>query len=163
MQRRHFLTLTLAGVAAVGLGGCGFRLRGSGSAISQLDELAIAGVDSDLSRLLRRELEGRGTRVTSEASRQLNLGTEEIRQYRLSVLDAGSQEEEMTLRIPFSVQRREDAAYLLSEQTLAVSTRYTVNSDNLLTQQEQRDEARDQLRQDAAHQLVERLNALAPR
>lgn len=163
MQRRHFLTLALAGAGAIGLAGCGFRLRGTGDGASQLDELAIAGVDSDFSRLLSRELETRGTRIYPGAARQLNLGAEQVRQHRLSVLDAGSQEEEMTLALPFSVQRREDAAYLLNDQTLTLTTRYTVSNSNLLTQQEQRDEAMNRLRQDAVRQLIERLNALAPR
>lgn len=160
MQRRTFLSFTLAGIAGLGLAGCGFRLRGLDGPEASLDELALAGADSDLARLLRERLEAGGTRVHAGAARLLTLGNETFRERRLSVLDSGPRDEEMTLYVPFSVQRRRDGAYLLDRQTLEVSTRYTVTDSDLLGQDDRRDEARQALRRDALQQLLDRLRRL---
>ncbi len=161
MQRRTFLTLGLAGIAGLVLTGCGFQLRGFDEPTSGIDELALAGPDSEFSRLARERLEASGTRVHEGAARVLNLGQEETRRRNLSVLDSGPREEEMTLIVPFSVQRRRDGAYLLDQQQLEVSTRYTVSDANLLIQDDLRDEARLGLRKAAARQLLDRLRSLS--
>ncbi len=161
MQRRTFLTLGLAGIAGLVLTGCGFRLRGFDEPGAVIDELALAGPDSEFSRLARERLEASGTRVHEGAARVLNLGQEETRRRNLSVLDSGPREEEMTLIVPFSVQRRRDGAYLLDQQQLEVSTRYTVSDANLLIQDDLRDEARLGLRKAAARQLLDRLRSLS--
>jgi LPS-assembly lipoprotein len=161
MQRRTFLTLGLAGTAGLALSGCGFRLRGFDQPAGVTDELALAGPDSDLARLARERLEAAGTRVHDDAPRVLNLGQPEIRRRSLSVLDTGPREEEMTLIAHFSVQRRGDGAYLLDQQRLEVSTRYTVSDSNLLIQDDLREEALNELRESAVRQLLDRLRNLA--
>ncbi|MFO7647967.1 LPS assembly lipoprotein LptE [Halomonas campaniensis] len=160
MQRRTFLTLALAGTAGLALSGCGFRLRGLGTPSAVIDELAIAGPDSDLARLARERLDAAGTRVHGDADRVLNLGEPEIRRRNLSVLDSGPRDEELVLRAPFSVQRRADGAYLLDQQRLEVSTRYTVSDSNLLIQEDLREEARRELLEAAVRQLLDRLRSL---
>lgn len=160
MQRRTFLTLGLTGIASLALSGCGFRLRGFGEPTAVINELALSGSDSDLSRLTRKRLEDSGTRVHDGAVRVLNLGQEETQRRNLSVLDSGPREEEMTLIVPFSVQRRRDGAYLLDQQQLEVSTRYTVSDANLLTQDDLREEARQALREAAVRRLLDRLRSL---
>ncbi|QTF91377.1 LPS assembly lipoprotein LptE [Halomonas sp. BM-2019] len=161
MQRRTFLTLGLVGTAGLALAGCGFRLRGFDAPAAVFDELALAGPDSDLARLVRERLEAAGTRVHDDAERVLNLGQPEIRRRSLSVLDTGPREEEMALIAPFSVQRASDGAYLLDQQRLEVSTRYTVSDSNLLIQDDLREEARQELREAAQRQLLDRLRSLA--
>ncbi|WP_253451227.1 LPS assembly lipoprotein LptE [Halomonas sp. Y3] len=160
MQRRTFLTLGLAGTAGLALAGCGFRLRGFDDPSPVLDELALAGPDGELSRLARERLEAAGTRVQEGAALRLNLGETEIRRRGLSVLDSGPRDEEMTLVAPFSVQRARDGAYLLDQQRLEVSTRYTVSDADLLNQEELREEARRELLDAAVRQLLDRLRAL---
>jgi len=160
MQRRTFLTLGLAGIAGLALAGCGFRLRGFDEPTAAIDELAMAGPDSELSRLVRERLEAAGTRVHDGADRVLNLGQVDVQRRNLSVLDSGPRDEEMVLRAPFSVQRRADGAYLLDQQRLEVSTRYTVSDTNLLIQDDLREEARQELRQAAVRQLFDRLRSL---
>lgn len=160
MQRRTFLTHALAGTAGLALSGCGFRLRGLDTPSAVIDELAISGPDSDLARLTRERLETAGTRVHGDADRVLNLGEPEIRRRNLSVLDSGPRDEELVLRAPFSVQRRSDGAYLLDQQRLEVSTRYTVSDSNLLIQEDLRDEASRELLEAAVRQLLDRLRAL---
>ncbi|MCA1770480.1 MAG: LPS assembly lipoprotein LptE [Halomonas sp.] len=160
MQRRTFFTLGLASIAGLALSGCGFRLRGFDETATAIDELALTGPDSELSRLVRERLEASGTRLHDGADRVLNLGQVDVQRRNLSVLDSGPRDEEMVLRAPFSVQRRGDGAYLLDQQQLEVSTRYTVSDANLLTQEDLREEAQRQLREAAVRQLLDRLHSL---
>ncbi|MDN3520605.1 LPS assembly lipoprotein LptE [Halomonas ramblicola] len=160
MQRRTLLSLALAGTAGLALTGCGFRLRGLDAPSLSLDELAVAGGDDALSGRVADRLEAAGTRVHDAAPLVLNLGPEAVDRRRLGVLDAGPRDEELTLSAPFSVQRREDGAYLLDQQRLKVATHYTVSDDDLLNRETLRDEALDELREAAARQLLDRLRGL---
>ncbi|UYG02156.1 hypothetical protein OCT51_13245 [Halomonas sp. LR3S48] len=160
MQRRRFLNLAMTAGAALALAGCGFRLRGLDTPGLAIDELALAGDDSELARLVSERLTSVGTRVHDNAPLVLNLGPETFQDRQLSVLDSGPQEREMALSVPFSVQRRSDGAYRLSEQRLEVATRFTVSDDNLLAQDELREEARQELRQEAMRRLFDRLRTL---
>lgn len=160
MQRRTLLQLGLAAGASLALAGCGFRLRGLDQPVVAIDALALDGVDGELARRVARRLEGAGTRIDDQAERVLNLGGESFRERRLSVLDSGPRELEMTLAVPFSVQRRADGAYLLDQQRLEVSERLTVNDDELLAQDDLREATRERLRDEAVRQLMDRLRAL---
>ncbi|MFQ3788185.1 LPS assembly lipoprotein LptE [Halomonas sp. A29] len=160
MQRRGFLNLAMTAAAVMALSGCGFRLRGFDTPGLAVDELALAGADSELARLVAERLTSVGTRVHDGASQILNLGSEAFGERQLSVLDSGPQELEMTLSVPFSVQRRSDGAYRLPERRLEVSTRFTVSDDNLLAQDELREEARQELREEALRRLLDSLRTL---
>ncbi|MCH4563468.1 hypothetical protein MKP05_10030 [Halomonas sp. EGI 63088] len=160
MQRRTFLHLGLAAGTSLALAGCGFHLRGLATPEAVLPELALAGPDSDLARLTVERLASAGTRVHDGAPLALNLGDETFRERRLGVLESGPRELEMELTAPFSVQRRSDGAYLLDQQRLEVSTRFTVTDDNLLAQDDIRAETRDRLRREAVTRLLDRLRAM---
>lgn len=160
MQRREFLNLALAAGAALAITGCGFRLRGFDTPGLAVDELALAGTDSELARLVAERLASLGTRVHDDASLVLNLGPETFRERQLGVLDSGPQEQEMSLSVPFSVQRRNDGAYRLPQQRLEVATRFIVSDDDLLAQDDLREEARHDLRQEALRRLFDRLRSL---
>lgn len=162
MQRRRFLQAGLATGAALILPGCGFRLRGFDSSVLAVDELALAGPESEFSRLAEQRLTRAGTHVHSDAPWILNLGPEAFQEHRLSVLESGSQEHEMRLSVPFSVQRQSDNAYRLAAQQLEVTTRFVVSDANLLIQDDLREEARHELRQEALRRLLERLRTLSP-
>ena len=162
MQRRKFLQAGLATGAALALTGCGFRLRGFDSSGLVVDELALAGTESELSRLAEQRLTRAGTHVHGAAPLVLNLGPENFREHRLSVLESGPQEREMRLSVPFSVQRRSDNAYRLAEQQIEVTTRFVTSDANLLTQDDLREEARLELRREALRRLLERLRTLSP-
>lgn len=160
MQRRTFLGLLLTGSASLGLAGCGYRLRGLDTPGPVLSELAIAGSDSDLAGMVRERLESGDTRVHAQAPLVLNLGAEEFRERPLGIQGTGPRELEMELRLPYSVQRRSDGAYRLPQQQLEVVTRFTVSDDNLLAQEDLREEARQELRRDATRRLLDRLRSL---
>ncbi|TDO16666.1 LPS assembly lipoprotein LptE [Halomonas ventosae] len=160
MYRRHFLRIGLVAGASLALAGCGFRLRGFDEPLEAIDALALEGAESELAQQVARRLKSSGTRVDEQAALVLNLGPEDFRERRLSVLDSGPRELEMSLEVPFSVQRRSDGAYLLDQQRLAVREQIMVNDDELLAQEELRQAARDRLRNAAVSQLMDRLRAL---
>ncbi|WP_373190416.1 LPS assembly lipoprotein LptE [Halomonas sp.] len=160
MYRRHFLRIGLVAGASLALAGCGFRLRGFDEPLEAIDALALEGAESELAQQVARRLKSSGTRVDEQAALVLNLGPEDFRERRLSVLDSGPRELEMSLEVPFSVQRRSDGAYLLDQQRLAVREQIMVNDDELLAQEELRQAARDRLRDAAVSQLMDRLRAL---
>ncbi|MBB3140041.1 LPS-assembly lipoprotein LptE [Halomonas organivorans] len=162
MQRRDFVRFTLAGAAGLMLSGCGFRLRGLDQPAMGLKALAIAGTDDAFARLAAERLASAGVAVRDDAPLVLNLGAERIDERRLGVLDSGSQERELTLRVPFSVQRRADGAYRLDQQVVEVSERFTVSDDNLLASDDLREAASERLRRDAVRRLMDRLRALPP-
>lgn len=163
MKRRDFLHVSLAGMAVLGLTGCGFRLRGLNTPVLGLERVALVAADSDLAPVVRDALENADTRLDSDAPLRLNLGQERFQDFSLTHGDAGSQDVELQLTAPFSVQRVSDNAYLLDQQRLEVSTTITVSDDDLLAQDDILVEAREQLRRDAARQLLERLRPLAER
>lgn len=162
MQRRDFLRFTLAGAAGLTLGGCGFRLRGLDQPALGLEALAVAGASGDFSRRLGQRLESAGVSVRDDAPMVLNLGAERIEEQQIGVLDTGNQERELTLSVPFSVQRASDGAYRLDQQVVEVSERYSISDNNLLVADELRDDATERLRREAVRRLMDRLRALSP-
>jgi len=162
MQRRTFLQAGLTAGGLLALTGCGFRLRGFDTPGLAIAELTLAGSASELSRMTEERLTRAGTEVHNRAAVLLNLGPENFREHRLSVLESGPQEHEMRLVVPFSVQRRNDNAYLLAEQQLEVMTRFVLNDANLLIHDELREEARRELRENALRHLLDRLRTLSP-
>lgn len=160
MQRREFLNLALAAGVVLAMAGCGFHLRGFDTPGLTVDELALGGTDSEFSHLVAERLASIGTRVHDDALLVLNLGPETFREHQLGVLDSGPQEQEMSLMVPFSVQRRSDGAYRLPQQRLEVTTHFIVSDDELLSQDQRREEARQELRQEALRHLFDRLRTL---
>ncbi|WP_110708679.1 LPS assembly lipoprotein LptE [Salinicola sp. CR57] len=153
----------LAGLMAVSLtvlAGCGFQLRGLHQPALGIQELSLNANISPFSEEVRRSLESAGTRVVENADLRLNLGDERIGENRLTRSDSGSRETSITLTAPFSVQRVSDSAYLLNQQQLEVSTTVLLSTDDIYSGEEARTDAIEQLRRDAATQLIDRLDAL---
>ncbi|MGB8711763.1 MAG: LPS assembly lipoprotein LptE [Onishia taeanensis] len=169
MQRRRFLKQGLRvamGTAAfstlgLGLGGCGFQLRGYGEPLPVLPALALSGADGEFMSAVRKALTRAGTRIDDQAALRLNLGRASISETDPGLPGAGSRDIDLTLTAPFSVQRQATDAYLLDQQTLDVSERISVNDNELLAQDDARRAARKSLHEAAARQLLERLRPLA--
>lgn len=160
MQRRHFLGLTLASGAALLLAGCGFHLRGVGGEVLSLDSLALDGADTPFAEQLTKRLESLGTRVDDTASLRLNLGGEDVSIRQVGVLDTGSQDQQLVLRIPYSIQRASDGAYLADRQAVEVLEEFSITDDNLLSQDELRTDALENARREAVRQMIDRLRAI---
>lgn len=161
MKRRSFISRALILLAATTLlAGCGFQLRGVGDNAFEVPPVALSAPQGELRDAVVQALESARAGPREDAPLRVNLDEERVRETSLTIGNSGSQQRRLTLSVPFSVQRSEDDAYLLAQQTLEVSTTLSVDNDNLLSQDELRDEALASLRQEAARQLVNRLRAL---
>lgn len=164
MKRRTFLTC-LAGIGtALVLSGCGFQLRGYGAPELSIDRLALSAADSGpralLTQRVAQALESAGVTLDDSAPLRLNLGEASTTERELTFGDAGNQEREVTLTVPFSVQRTADGAYLLDQQQIESRGSFYTSSDQLLSRDSQREQLLDDLRDDAARRLIDRLRAL---
>ncbi|WP_456267717.1 LPS assembly lipoprotein LptE [Kushneria sp. AK178] len=166
MKRRSFV----AGLAGAGLvlvlAGCGFQLRGTGPGSTlTLGELALdsdGGPTSELTREVSQELNSAGVTLTDQAPLRLNLGSEALRERELTYGDAGTQERQLTLTLPWSLQRVDDGAYLASQEEVTVSGTFYTSSDQLLTRDDARNALTSDLRQEAARRLIDRLQTYQP-
>ncbi|SDM20221.1 Lipopolysaccharide-assembly [Modicisalibacter muralis] len=162
MKRRTFLKslgVIATGVAMGGLAGCGFHLRGQGEPLG-FDRLTLTAPIGELTDSVRRELANADVMLVDDAPLRVNLGPENIQEYTLTAGDTGTQEIELRLTAPFSVQRTRDGAYLLDQQRIEVVTTYLANDDDLLVLGDLREQALEDLRREAARQLLSRLRSL---
>ncbi|WP_457807807.1 LPS-assembly lipoprotein LptE [Kushneria sp. EE4] len=166
MKRRSFL----AGLAGAGLvlilAGCGFQLRGTGPGSTlTLGELALesaSGPTSELTRQVTQELNSAGVTLNDQAPLRLNLGSEEFQERELTYGDAGTQERQLSLTVPWSLQRVDDGAYLASQESVVVTGTFYTSSDQLLTRDDAREALREELHQEAARRLIDRLQTFQP-
>ncbi len=157
MNRRKFLTLSIAASAALLLSGCGFRLRGSES-LPTLPPLALEGdTNSAVAQQVATRLQQLGAQVTAEAPWRVTLGTPALIERRLGGDGRGSREHELTLSTSLSVQERASNAYHINNATLSTSTRIRVSDDDLLNRETLMMEAEQSLSRQLAQRIIERL------
>lgn len=148
------------------LAGCGFHLRGMGPGDSlSIDRIALASAGGPTDPLLRQveqELKSAGVVISEGAPWRLNLGESAFQERQLTYGDAGVQEREVTLSVPWSLQRVMDGAYLTSQETLTLDGTYYTSSDQLLTRDDARQQLYVELRRQAARRLIDRLQAIVP-
>lgn len=166
MKRRSFM----AGLAGIGLvlvlAGCGFQLRGTGPGSTlTLGELALesaGGPTSALTREVTQELNSAGVTLNDQAPLRLNLSDEAFQERELTYGDAGTQERQLTLTVPWSLQRVADGAYLTSQEEVVVSGTFYTSSDQLLTRDDARNALKEELHREAARRLIDRLQVYQP-
>jgi LPS-assembly lipoprotein len=163
MQRRTLCKYALTLGSALLLTGCGFKLRGLDTPLTELAEISVAGPASPLRKQLIERLESAGTSVNDKAPWVLTLGQENFEERNLGLLQAGNQQHEMMLSVSIALQRRTDGAYRLPSDVLTVQERFMVSDDNLLATDDYRRDVRDQLRDEASRQIIQRLRILAER
>lgn len=157
MNRRTFLTTSIAASAAMLLSGCGFHLRGSGS-MPTLPALALEGdVTSATAQQLRARLQQLGTEVDPTAPWRVTLGPPSQLERRIGSDSRASREHELTLSTTLSVQQRDTNAYALNNATVSVSSRIRVNDDDLLNRETLFREAQETLARQLAQRIIERL------
>lgn len=161
MNRRTFLTNTLtasiAASAAVLLGGCGFRLRGSES-LPTLPPLALEGdTNSAVAQQVASRLQQLGTQVVDGAPWRITLGTPSLTEHRLGSEGRASREHELTLSTTLSVQERASNAYHINNATLSTSTRIRISNDDLLNRETLMQEAEEALSLQLSQRIIERL------
>lgn len=158
MNRRTFLTLSIAASAAVLLSGCGFRLRGADS-LPTLPPLTLEGdTNSAVAQQIASRLQQLGTQVTADAPWRVTLGTPVLTERRLGGDGRASREHELTLSARLSVQERASNAYHVNNETLSTDTRIRVSDDDLLNRETLMMEAEQTLARQLSQQIIERLS-----
>ncbi|BBI51452.1 hypothetical protein HORIV_38730 [Vreelandella olivaria] len=157
MNRRTFLTASIAASAAVLLSGCGFRLRGT-EALPTLPTLALEGDNnSAVAQQVASRLQQLGTQVAADAPWRVTLGTPVLTERRLGGDGRASREHELTLSVRLSVQERASNAYHINNETLSTDTRIRVSDDDLLNRETLMMEAEQTLARQLSQQIIERL------
>ncbi|GHA90066.1 LPS-assembly lipoprotein LptE [Modicisalibacter luteus] len=166
MKRRTFLARSLAalGIGVIGstLAGCGFHLRGTQQQPLAIDAVDLKAPVSLLTDEVSRTLANAGVTLSDQAPLILNLGAERVED--ISLRGGGMINDEIELRMvaPYSVQRRSDNAYLVTQGRLESATTYLVNNDDPLVRDELQANALAELRSDLARQLLTQLGTLTP-
>lgn len=157
MNRRTFLTASIAASAAVLLSGCGFQLRGTGS-LPTLPTLSLEGnTNSAVGQEVATRLQQLGTQVTADAPWRVTLGTPKLIERRLGSDGRASREHELTLSTTLSVQERASNAYHINNETLSTDTRIRVSDDDLLNRETLMMEAEQTLARQLSQRIIERL------
>ncbi|MGE6608677.1 hypothetical protein ACQKE4_19530 [Halomonas sp. NPDC076908] len=157
MNRRTFLSASIAASMAVLLSACGFRLRGSES-LPTLPTLSLEGnTTSTVARQVASRLQQLGTQIEAGAPWRVTLGTPSFIERRLGGDGRASREHELTLSTSLSVQERESNAYHINNATLSTSTRIRVSDDDLLNRETLMLEAEQALARQLSQRIIERL------
>lgn len=157
MNRRTFLSASIAASMAVLLSACGFRLRGSES-LPTLPTLSLEGnTTSTVAQQVASRLQQLGTQIEAGAPWRVTLGTPSFIERRLGGDGRASREHELTLSTSLSVQERESNAYHINNATLSTSTRIRVSDDDLLNRETLMLEAEQALARQLAQRIIERL------
>ena len=155
----RILVLALAIVAA---GGCGYQLRGAVSLPPALDGIHVtgpAGIGDALTQML--ESGGAGVRPERESAKAvLWLGRERLTRRVLSVdPDTGKEREiELAYSVAFRVAGG-DGEELMPEQTVSLLRDYVADADAVLGKSREEDVLREEMRRDAAGQIMRRVVA----
>lgn len=157
MNRRTFLTASIAASSAMLLSACGFQLRGS-RPLPSMPALTLEGdTNSAVALQVASRLQQLGTEVTTGAPWRVTLGTPVLTERRLGGDGRASREHELTLSIRFSVQERANNAYHINNEALSTSTRIRVSEDDLLNRETLMREAEQTLTQQLSQQIIDRL------
>ncbi len=161
VQRRRLL-LGAAGLAALALGGCGFRLRGP----QQLDFATLhIGVSelSDFGARLRRMVATSGTTTVVEDAAQADarlqiLGIDRGREI-ISLTGAGNvREYQLTERIRFQLLDKSGKS-LIPPTTIAAAREYTFDDSQVLGKEQEEALLYRDMQNDLVQQLMRRLAA----
>lgn len=156
-------TLTAAVMSlAVGLAGCGFQLRGGVGLPEAYTPVHVSG-PQDLRAAIETGLRGGGAAVTAEpteAGIRLELFGESFSQRTLSVdPDSGNaQEYEVAYSVSYRVLDRAGRA-LVEPTALSLQRDYFFDSDAVLGTSRQVTVLHEEMRRDAAQQVLRRVNA----
>lgn len=160
---------TCVAVACLGgtlsLQGCGFQLRGmSGNTQMKVQQIDLVMADdtpqSGLARNLRARLSSAGVAQSSAAEYRLNVAAPRYVETTIGYNSSSNREREITLTVPYTLQRTSDGAYVSMQESIQSRGTYQTNDHQLLQRDDQQARVRDNITDDAAAQLVERLRAL---
>lgn len=164
LTRRALLNGLFAAMA-VGVTGCGFRLRGTGplagASYKSLQLLGVEKIPAELASALRQQWRGLGVELTdsmSQADVVVQLGGYQRNISRTSFSATGETTSELIkLSQSFIAFRVEDEAEIINTQVVALRDRQTDPAQQLAAARELQDIER-QMQQDLARQLIDRIN-----
>lgn len=163
LTRRHFLRHSLAGFTALGLVGCGFRLRGWDSTNIVVPPTAIVG-NTPIAQLLKRQLAAQNAWVKKADNAQLVLTviTDQNRRVASAVTTSAQvREVELNQIFTFTVHNQQ-GELLAPEQTLSTQRFMRYAESQAVAKETEMALLFTSMRQDIAQQVMMRLRALAP-
>ncbi len=153
---------TIMTVFAITIAGCGFHLRGSGGAMLPPSLAAVRvvmagpGVNEPLAVAVRQAITQAGARVVeSPGAPTLSLVRESVDSQVASVRTATGKASEYTLR--YAATFRLDGPQPVAEQTVRLQRDYSFDPDRVLAKEQEERELLNNMRRDAAQQIVRRL------
>lgn len=159
MMKRNLLVVGLC----VLLSACGFQLRGTGDVQFALKELDLSARNAygDTAKQLRQVLEANGVRVYPGAPYRLVLSNESEKQRVASYTSAArSAEHELTTTLDYEIRGAQDLL-LLSNQ-LEAQNFYAQDGNNLIGNDQEAAQLRQEMRRELIQQLVQRLRLITP-
>lgn len=152
------------------LGGCGFSLRGSDTLSTSFSELQYYAEqpNSELSRLLRRSLEGADVNLSAvtvaeadPATPLLGVANEQLSS-RPVTINSRARAAQIELRLSVTVALMHGEQALIAPETLYVERTYFQDVENISGNQEEAEIISQELRRELIDQLMRRLAAVAP-
>lgn len=155
--------LTLGGTLL--LSGCGFQLRGlSDNTRLQIQQIDLAITNdtpqNTLARDLRERLVSAGVSESRQAAYRLNVSATRLVETNVGYSGSSDQEREVTLVVPYTLQRSSDGAYITGQERITTRGTYQTSDRQLLQRDDQRSRVEVTITDEAAAQLVERLRTL---
>ncbi|QLF94254.1 hypothetical protein HW090_14030 [Pseudomonas sp. ABC1] len=159
MLKRNLMMLGLALLLA----GCGFQLRGTGSADFALTEIDLQARNSygDTVKQLEQLLSSNGVQVHPGARYTLNLLNEQ--EHRRTASYSGSaRTAEYELSSQLDYEFRGPQGLLLLNDSVDVRKVYVHDENNLIGTSQEANQLREEIRRDLLQQLVMRLQRITP-
>ena len=159
---RRALLLSLAAVAAIGLAGCGFHLRGAATFTFDSIYLNSSGSPS-FNNELRRAVVGAGSATVSEsaAAAQVVLDIPVVQDDKevLSLSSAGAVREfQLIKRVSFRLHDKDGADWMPAGE-ITIRRSYTFNESQALARDLEEQRLQRDMQTDAIQQIVRRLQA----
>lgn len=161
----------LPGLVAVLLAGCGFQLRGLGTAqlppsLSTLRVVVQGSQEANDS--LRRAMEDAlriqgGATITQAVDAPVLILTRENIDSQVLTLDASGKAGEYMLRYEIGFSLADASGVLLQPQPLRLQRDYRFNPLNVLAKEQEEENLKRELRRDALSQIIRRLARFAPK
>jgi len=163
MLRRTVLKFVSIGILiGISLSGCGFHLRGSQLGVQSLPPLYIKGEDLTGVDVIYNVMRQYGVAVVArseEGALVLNLLSDKRERRVLSVNTAGKvQEYELHYELVFTVEDN-NGTVLMPEQSISLLRDFDFSGDDVLAKESEADGLYRVMQEDAAGQIVTRINA----
>jgi LPS-assembly lipoprotein len=147
------------------LAGCGFHLRGVQSLPSWLNKVSVitTHVSPEWGPIMKRQLQLAHVMIVddpTEAPYWLTIQNERMQQ-NISSISSGSspRQYQLTYHVQFTLQRAKGTE-LIAPSTIVVTRLLTINNDRILGSHDEEEQLKQEMRRDAAVQILYRLEPM---